>query len=190
MAVGALGALALVALGGGAAWYFLPRAVPPATVIVTTPAPAPLPAVTPAPAPAPAPTPAPAPPPKPVAKQPEPPPAPLPVEPKPPPVETPKQPRARELTPNDVSRVMRKQSGKIRACLKEFVAELPANREVVLQITIANSGKVSASRISEPSTVPTGLEQCLKGVMRGVKFPANSNKPEFSIEIPIKVSAK
>jgi hypothetical protein len=26
--------------------------------------------------------------------------------------------------------------------------------------------------------------------MRGAKFPANSNKPEFSIEIPIKVAAK
>ena len=103
----------------------------------------------------------------------------------------PKQPRAaRELTPNDVSREMKKQASKIRTCLKEFVAQLPANGEVVLQITIANSGKVSASKISEPSSVPTGLEQCLKGVMRGVKFPANSNKPDFSIEIPIKVGAK
>jgi serine/threonine protein kinase len=184
IAVGALGALLLVALGGGAAWYFLPRAAPPPTVIVTTPPPPPAPVAMPAPPPAPAPTP------PPVAQQPEAPPEQPPVEPKPPPVATPKQPRARELTPNDVSREMKKEAGKVRACLKQFVAELPASREVVLQITIANSGKVSASRISEPSSVPSGLEQCLKGVMRGVKFPANSNKPEFSIEIPIKVAAK
>jgi serine/threonine protein kinase len=189
MAMGALGALVLMALGGGAAWYFLPRAAPPATVIVTAPAPASAPAVTPAPAPAPAPPPAPVSPPEPVA-QPAPPQAPLPVEPKPPPVVTPKQPRLRELTPNDVSREMQRQSGKIRACLKESLAELPAKREVMLQITIANTGKVSASRISEPSPAPAGLEKCLKGVMRGTKFPANSNKPEFSIEIPIKVAAK
>lgn len=190
MAVGALAALALVGLGGGAAWYFIPRAAPPPTVIVT-PAPAPPPVVTPAPAPAPALPPAPAPPPEPVAQQPEPPPAQPTVEPPTTPSVTPKPPRAaRELTPSDVSREMKKQSGKIRSCLKAFVAQLPASGEVVLQITIANSGKVSASKISEPSSVPTGLEQCLKGVMRGAKFPANSNKPDFSIEIPIKVAAK
>jgi serine/threonine-protein kinase len=125
-----------------------------------------------------------------VAQQPETPPAQPTEEPKPPPVATPKQPRARELTPIDVDRELKKRSSKVLACLKQFVAELPEKRVVVLQITIANSGKVSASRISSPSTVPVGLEQCLKGVMRGVKFPANSNKPEFSIEIPIKVAAK
>jgi len=184
IAVGALGALLLVGLGGGAAWYFLPRAAPPATVIVTTPPPPPAPVVMPAPPAAPAPAP------QPVAQQPETPPAQPTEEPKPPPVATPKQPRARELTPIDVDRELKKRSSKVLACLKQFVAELPEKRVVVLQITIANSGKVSASRISSPSTVPVGLEQCLKGVMRGVKFPANSNKPEFSIEIPIKVAAK
>jgi serine/threonine-protein kinase len=186
IAVGALGALLLVALGGGAAWYFLPRATPAPTVIVTTPAPAPVPVVTPAPVP----TPTPVLPPEPVSQQEETPSTPLPVEPVTP-VVTPRQPRpARELTPSDVDRELKKQSSKVRACLKQFIAELPEKREVVLQITIANSGKVNASRISEPATVPTGLEQCLKGVMRGTKFPANSNKPEFSIEIPIKVAAK
>jgi serine/threonine-protein kinase len=189
IAAGALGALLLVALGGGAAWYFLPRATPPPTVIVTTPAPAPVPVVTPAPTPAPVPTPAPAAPPEPVAQQAETPPTPLPME-LATPVVTPKQPRpARELTPADVNREMQKQSSKIRDCLKKFVAELPEKR-VLLQITIANSGKVSTSRVSEPSTVPTGLEQCLKGVMRGAKFPANSNKPDYSIEIPLKIAAK
>lgn len=183
MAVGALGALLLVALGGGTAWYFLPRAAPPPTVIVTTPPPPPAPVATPAPPTAPAPTPTP----PPVAQQPETPPAQPTEEPKPPPVATPKQPRARELTPNDVNREMQKQSSKVRACLKDFVAELPPGREVVFQITIANSGKVSTSQISQPTPAPKGLERCLKGVMRSAKFPANANKPEFSIEIPIKL---
>jgi hypothetical protein len=181
IAAGALGALLLVALGGGAAWYFLPRATPPQTVIVTTPPPPPVPVVAPTPTPAPAPTPTP------VAQPPETPPVQPPEEPKPPPVATPKQPRARELTPSDVNREMQKQSRKVKACLKDFVAELPPSREVLFQITIANSGKVSASQLSQPTPAPKGLEQCLKGVMRGAKFPANTNKPEFGIEIPIKL---
>jgi serine/threonine-protein kinase len=189
MAVGALAALALVALGGGAAWYFLPRAAPPPTVIVTTPAPAPVPVVTPAPTPAPVPSPPPAPPPEPVAQQPEPPPAQPPVEPQPP-VVTPKQPRARELTPRDVDRVMSQKATKqkLRGCLEQFVSEIPATHKVMLLLTIANTGKVSDSRITEPSPPPSGLERCLKGVMRGVKFPVNSHKPEFTIEIPLKIA--
>jgi serine/threonine-protein kinase len=82
---------------------------------------------------------------------------------------------------------MLKESSKVKACLRDFVAELPPGREVMFLITIANSGKVSASQISQPTPAPKGLERCLKGVMRSARFPLNSNNPEFSIEIPIKL---
>jgi serine/threonine-protein kinase len=107
------------------------------------------------------------------------------VEPKPPPTVTPKPARASELTANGVNRVMVKHSDKVRGCLKDYINELPAKREVLLQITIANSGKVIDTQIPEPGTVPPGLVKCMRGVMGRVKFPANSNKPEFSIQIPL-----
>ncbi|HEX5749110.1 MAG TPA: protein kinase, partial [Archangium sp.] len=136
VAMGAIGAVALLALGGGAVWYLMPRAAPPAPVTgVTAPAPSPAPKVEPTPTPA-APTPTP-----PVEQKTEPPPAEPPVDTAPEPTVTPKPvPMPSPLTARDVSRVMKKNSRKLLECGEQFRDELPADRRVMLLVTIARSG--------------------------------------------------
>jgi serine/threonine protein kinase len=185
MAIGALAAVALVALGGVAAWYFVPRA-DPATVIVTPPAPAAPVAAQPPPMATPTPPVTPVPP---VAEQPTPPPpeqlaevkSPLPVPPKP--------VRTTPLNAEGVGLVMRKHQGKLLTCIKAHRAELPPNPRVMLVLTIANTGKVTDTQVTEPGSVPAGLAQCLKSTMSKVAFPRDPNRPEFKIQLPLVVNS-
>lgn len=181
VAMGALGAVALLALGGGAVWYLMPRAAPPAPVtVVTAPAPSPAPKVEPTPAPTPvASTPTPS-----VEQKAEPPPADPPVDPAPKPTVTPKP--APVLTARDVSRVMVKNARKILECGEQFRAELPADRRFMLLVTIAHSGDVNAARVTEPANVSPSLAKCLEGQMKRVVFPRNSNQPELTIQLPLR----
>jgi serine/threonine-protein kinase len=170
VAMGAIGAVALLALGGGAVWYLMPRVAPPAPVtVVTAPVPSPAPKVEPTPTPA-APTPT-----LPVEQKTEPPPA----APKPAPLPSP-------LTARDVNRVMVKNSRKLLECGEQFRAELPADRRVMLLVTIAHSGDVSAAKVTEPATVSPGLAKCLEGQMKRVVFPRNTNQPELKIQLPLR----
>ncbi|PTL75760.1 protein kinase [Vitiosangium sp. GDMCC 1.1324] len=183
VAMGALGAVALLALGGGVVWYFMPRAAPPAPVTgVTAPAPSPAPKVEPTPTPAP-PTPTPT-----VVQKTEPPPTEPPVDTAPKPTVTPKPASASVLlTPEGVNRViMKKNAQKIIECGEQFRAELPADRRVMLQITIAHSGDVSAAKVTEPATVSPRLAKCLEGQMKRVVFPRNTNQPELTIQLPVR----
>lgn len=181
VAMGALGAVALLALGGGAVWYFMPRAAPPAPVtVVTAPVPSPAPKVEPAPAPTPVePTPTP-----PVEQKTEPPPAEPPEDTAPKATVTPKT--APVLTARDFGRVMVKNSRKILDCGEKFRAELPEDRRVLLQVTIAHSGDVSTARVTEPATVSPSLAKCLEGQMKRVVFPRNTNQPELTIQLPVR----
>ncbi|AKJ00567.1 serine/threonine-protein kinase [Archangium gephyra] len=171
VAMGAFGAVALLALGGGAVWYLMPRAAPPAPVTaVSAPVPGPAPKVEPTPTPA-SPTPTPS-----VEQKTEPPP---PAAPKPAPMPSP-------LTARDVNRVMVKNSRKILECGEQFRTELPADRRVMLLVTIAHSGDVSAAKVAEPATVSPGLAKCLEGQMKRVVFPRNTNQPELTIQLPLR----
>jgi serine/threonine protein kinase len=184
VAMGALGAVALLALGGGAVWYLMPRAAPPAPVtVVTAPVPSPAPKVEPTPAPTPvAPTPTP-----PVEQKTEPPPAESPEDTAPKPTVTPKPaPVPFQLTEKDVNRVLMKNAQKILECGEQFRAELPAGRRVVLLVTIAHSGHVSAAEVTEPATVSPRLAKCLEGQIKRVLFPRNTNQPEFAIQLPMR----
>ncbi|MFL5343736.1 MAG: protein kinase domain-containing protein [Hyalangium sp.] len=184
VAVGALGAVALLALGGGVVWYFMPRATPPAPVTVVT---APVPSPTHPVEPTPPPTPAPPTPTPPVVEKTEPPPADPPVDTTPKPTVTTKPPPAPSmLTAKDVSRVMVKNSRKILECGEQFRAELPADRRVMLQVTIAHSGEVDAAKIVEPANVSSSLAKCLEGQMKRVAFPRNTNQPELTIQLPLR----
>ncbi|MFE8598195.1 protein kinase domain-containing protein [Archangium violaceum] len=182
VAMGAIGAVALLALGGGVVWYFMPRVAPPAPVtVVTAPVPSPAPKVEPAPTPA-SPTPTP-----PVEQKTAPPPAEPPVDTEPKPTVTPKPaPVPSPLTARDVNRVMVKNSRKILECGEQFRAELPADRRVMLLITIARSGDVSAAKVTAPATVSPGLAKCLEGQMKRVVFPRNTNQPELTIQLPLR----
>jgi protein kinase-like protein len=173
VAMGALGAVALLALGGGAVWYLMPRAAPPAPVTaVTAPVPSPAPKVEPTPS---------------VEQKTEPPPAAPPVDTAPKPTVTSKPaPMPSLLTARDVNRVMVKNSRKILECGEQFRAELPADRRVMLLVTVAHSGNVSAAKVTEPATVSPGLAKCLEGQLKRVAFPRNTNQPELTIQLPLR----
>lgn len=171
MAIGALAALVLVGLSGGAIWYFMHRPAPSAHV------------ASPAPVPSPSPTATPVSPAQPVAQQPAPPP----VDSTPKPVTPPKpSPAPALLTPKAVNQVIRKHSHKILECGEKFRTELPADRRFALTITIAHSGEVRDAKVSEPASISRGLAKCLEGQLRRIDFPRNRNQPELTIQLPMR----
>ncbi|MBN1208193.1 MAG: serine/threonine protein kinase [Myxococcaceae bacterium] len=178
MAIGALAAVALLGLGGGAVWYFMPRAGPTASVVVQPPLP---PAAEPPPAPVAA---APA---EPVAPAPAPPPA-EPAEVASTPTPKPPRPSAAptQLTSKDVNKVLRKHRGKLLECGEKFRAELPPDRRVMLLLTVSHSGAVREAKVSEPSPVSPGLAKCLEGQMKRASFPRNNHQPELTIQLPLR----
>jgi serine/threonine-protein kinase len=185
MAIGALAAVALVGLGGGAVWYFMPRAEPTTSVAMQRPPPPP--PVEPAPSP--------------VAAEPAKPtepavpatPAPEPTTEEPAVVDstpTPKPPKPllapALLTAKDVSKVMFKHSRKIVECGEKFRAALPADRRVLVQLTIAHSGDVRSAKIAEPTSLSPALAKCLEGQLKRIDFPRNRNQPELTIQLPLR----
>ena len=68
-------------------------------------------------------------------------------------------------------------SGKLLECGEKFRAELPAERRVLLLVTIEHSGEVSSAKVTEPAAVSSGLATCLEGQMRRVAFPATPISP-------------
>ncbi|HEX5746033.1 MAG TPA: hypothetical protein VFZ09_07300, partial [Archangium sp.] len=71
-------------------------------------------------------------------------------------------------------------------CGEQFRDELPADRRVMLLVTIARSGDVSAAKVTAPDTVSPGLARCLEGQMKRVAFPRNTNQPELTIQLPLR----
>ncbi|MCY1074530.1 protein kinase domain-containing protein [Archangium lansingense] len=177
--IGALTGLVLLGLGGGAAWYWLPRTPAPAPlVVVAPPAPAPEPAVE-SPMPVAAATPAPA------EAQPPEPATPDPDEAQ---VQTPSaRPKAPVLlTSRAVNRVLMKYHGKVLDCGKTHLLDLPADRRVLLKLTVKNSGEVRSAQVSEPAGLAPDLARCLESRVEQVRFPRNTNDPEFQIVVPMR----
>jgi serine/threonine-protein kinase len=176
MAIGALAAVALLAIGGGAAWYFMPRPQPQAPVVVTAPPVAP-----------------------PVVAQPTPPPAPPPTSPTPPMAELSKPP-PREATPKpqtpkqgrpqspfsqeSIKQAMRPHLGKLEQCAKTHRENLPPSTQVTLLITVESTGAVANTQISDAKAVPDSLAQCLKAEMSKVAFKADAQRPTVQIQLP------
>jgi len=184
----ALAAVALLAVGGGAAWYFLSRPPPPAPVAVAPPAPEPAPVVA-----QPEPVVAPEPPAPPVAEQQPTPPTAEPTEAapepeaKPEPVVKPKPtPAPIVLTEKMVRATMGKPTNKIPLCGDQFRPEMPATGRLLLQLTIKNSGHVSEAKVVEPASVAPVLAQCMEKRAKELRFPLNKNNPELVVRIPMK----
>jgi serine/threonine protein kinase len=198
LALGALLAVVMLALGGGVVWYLMQRGAPP----VATPTPTPpvvAQPVPPSPTPSPvveSPTPPALPePPLPVAtKEPVTPPVePTPEEPATPPEDTPpetpkvpKPPKAISLTPKDIIGVLRKNDDQITKCSDKFLPDMPADRRVWVQLTIRNSGQVREVKVIEPIPESSGLAKCLVSTIRRMTFPRNNNKPELTLKQPLK----
>jgi hypothetical protein len=104
------------------------------------------------------------------------------------PVEKPRPntPQPVMLTPKSVGAVLSKSTRKLLACGDQFLTELPAERRVVLQLTIKNSGEVREAKVIEPAAVVPGLAKCLETRAKQVKFPLNRNVPEFAIKVPMR----
>jgi len=195
--IAALSVLVLLALGGGAAWYWLPRTPAPAPpVVVAPPAPAPEPAVE-SPAPVATATPAPAEvqPPEPVTPEPVTPepvtPEPATPEPDEAPVQTPSarpkhSPAPVLLTAKEVNRVLKKYSGKLLNCGETHRLDIPAERQVKLRLTVKSSGEVRSVQVSEPAGLAPGLARCLESRIEKARFPRNTNDPEFQIQLPLR----
>lgn len=184
VALGALGAVALLALGGGGVWYFMTRTANPTPVVEAPPIALPTPPVAPTPTPAPpvTPTPVATPPTEPVVQQPE--------EPQPTPTEdtTPKpgkKPKSGSGQAPTMASVMDSYKPKLLACGKKFFADLPGDHRIVLLITVPPSGKVQDVKISEPASVAPRLAECMTAGVRGVVFP-NKKKQEYQFQQPMR----
>ncbi|MDY7232562.1 protein kinase domain-containing protein [Hyalangium rubrum] len=180
VAIGALVAVVLLALGGGAAWYFLFRTPAPALSVTAPPVAIPAsPVETPPPAPPALPT-------APVA-QPTPPPATPAPEPTPEPVAKPKIPA--KLSQREIDRVFRKHRERLLACGEKFSTDIPPSRRVKLQMSLKNSGEVYDIRISEPTSLAPELAKCLIARMEAARFPP-SQTPVLRLELPLVFSER
>ncbi len=186
IALGAVGAVALLALGGGLVWSFMPRPIAtPLPVVVAPPVPAPVappvapvlpPPVVPVTPPEPA-EPAVA---EPVQQTPEP------LNPK---TKTGKQakkpkPAFTSVTP-ELHKAMNSYKAKLLACAEQFRASLPDDGKLVLEITISAQGVVDSSRVSEPAAVDRQLASCLESSPQGATFP-NPNGTPLKFQQPLR----
>jgi len=80
--------------------------------------------------------------------------------------------------------VVRKNKGKMRACFNKYGSGLSSAR-ISTRVTIQGSGSVSAVTIATREYAGTALGNCVKNVVKKMKFPAFSGKP---VKKPIAVS--
>jgi serine/threonine-protein kinase len=166
--VGAMGLVGLVA--AGALFWFstrskaLPVPVPPPShpVIVATPPPSP-PAI-------------PAPPPK----------APTP----PRTHKTAAQEKAPPLDQKKLETVVNAAHQRLTACLRRYSTDLPvAKGEIIIEVTVVSTGKVSAARALMPQIKSSGLGACLANEATNLRFPRHADK-ELSFRFPLRYERK
>jgi serine/threonine protein kinase len=137
----------------------------------------------------------PSPPPQPrptiIATPPPPPPAvthPEPHNPPPTPPRTHKPPPVEKLAVLDQKRmktVLDAAHPRLTACLRRYSADLPAKEgQIIVEITVASSGKVSAARATMPEVRSSGLAACLTGEATSLRFPRHPDK-EVTFRFPL-----
>ncbi|MBI3182519.1 MAG: serine/threonine protein kinase [Myxococcales bacterium] len=166
-----LGAAAVVAAAVGGAVVAAKVISPPAPVVVAPPPPA-------EPSPPPAPPNPPAEPVKEVKEEKE--------EPKP--AEPPREVRRVKLDAAGVEKAMRKGRAGVMSCFETHKDELREDQgHVVVQLTIASSGRVSAA--VQGAYAGTGVGRCLERQVSKVKFPPHVDK-ELTFGLPVRYSIK
>jgi serine/threonine protein kinase len=165
--VGAMGAVGLVAAGAlfWSSTRSRPLPLPPQPVrpvIVSTPAPPPL-----APAPV-------------VAPPPEPPrPAPRPHHPAAP-------EKLAALDQKKLATVVNAAHPRLTACLRRYSTDLPVMEgEIIIEVTVVSSGKVSAARAMMPQIQSSGLAACLANEATRLRFPRHADK-ELTFKFPLR----
>jgi serine/threonine-protein kinase len=170
--VGALGLAGLV--GAGALLWFSTRARP-AVVPAAPPAEPARPVIVATPPPPASPTPA------------------VPAVTEPPPARVPSPPRPRSaperIAPLDQKKletVVKAAHPRLSECLRRHGADLPAKEgELLIVLTVASSGKVTAASTTMPGIKSAGLSTCLTTEATRLRFPRHSDK-EISFRFPLK----
>jgi hypothetical protein len=128
-----------------------------------------------------------------VSTPPEPPPLPPPPEREPPPARTP--PRGRKvaavekpvapLDQKTLDGVVKAAHPRLTECLRRFSADLPAaSGQIIIEVTVASSGRVSAARALMPEIHSAGLGSCLATEATRLRFPRHADK-QISFRFPL-----
>jgi hypothetical protein len=74
---------------------------------------------------------------------------------------------------------------RLTACLRRFSADLPAQEgQIIIEITVASSGKVSAARATMPEVRSSRLANCLTSEATSLRFPRHPDK-EVTFRFPL-----
>jgi len=74
---------------------------------------------------------------------------------------------------------------RLTACLRRYSADLPAKEgQIIIEVTVASSGKVSASRATMPEVRSSGLAACLTAEATSLRFPRHPDK-EVTFRFPL-----
>jgi serine/threonine protein kinase len=134
------------------------------------------------------PLPAPQPRPTIVASAPPPPPAVVPAEPHSPPPPRAHRAAVEKLAPLDQKKlksVVDAAHARLTACLRRYSADLPAQEgQIIIEVTVASSGKVSAARATMPEVRSSGLAACLTNEATNLRFPRHADK-ELTFKFPL-----
>jgi hypothetical protein len=92
------------------------------------------------------------------------------------------KPDERELTDEDIDRVVRGAEGDITRCIAEAVGDAPlAAAHVELGLRIEKSGSVGRVRVKAPRLMQrNGLTACLRGVATALQFPASGGASVYT----------
>jgi hypothetical protein len=92
------------------------------------------------------------------------------------------KPDERELTDEDIDRVVRGAEGDITRCIADAVGDAPlAAGHVELGLRIEKSGSVGRVRVKAPRLMQrNGLTACLRGVATAMQFPASGGASVYT----------
>ena len=85
------------------------------------------------------------------------------------------KPDERELTDDDIDRVIRAANGPITTCITDAVGDAPLETgRIELGLRIEKSGSVSRVRVKAPRLMMhNGLMGCLRGITSSMRFPSS-----------------
>jgi serine/threonine protein kinase len=74
---------------------------------------------------------------------------------------------------------------RLTACLRRYSADLPAQEgQIIIEVTVASSGKVSAARATMPEVRSSGLATCLTSEATNMRFPRHRDS-EVTFKFPL-----
>jgi hypothetical protein len=81
-----------------------------------------------------------------------------------------------------------RQQGRVQGCFRANAQDVSGSPRIAVRISIDASGAVQSASLQPAALGATALGQCIAGVARGTKFPAQEGPIVFTI--PITAQAK